>query len=76
MEHSRSQQNNELSNHLDSASLKAPHILEQLLPVEVVAGVDVDAEEGLQEVALAQEQSQDQVVLPPFGARQMPAVRR
>ena len=62
--------------YLDSASLKAPHILEQLLPVEVVDGVDVDAEEGLQEVALAQEQSQDQVVLSPLCRAQMPAVCR
>ena len=64
------------ANYLDSASLKAPHILEQLLPVEIVDGVDVDAEEGLQEVALPQEQSQDQIVLSPLRRAQMPDVRR
>ena len=74
---SRSQQNCEgylFANYLDSASLKTPHILEQLLPVEVVDGMDVDAEEGLQEIAFSKKQSQDQVVLPPLSPAQMPTI--
>ena len=62
--------------HLNCASFQTPDVLQKLLPVEVVAGVDVDAEEGLQEVALPQEQSQDQIVLSPLRRAQMPDVRR
>ena len=60
--------------HLNCASFQTPDVLQKLLPVEVVAGVDVDAEEGLQEVPLPQQQSQDQVVLPSLGGGQVTAV--